>query len=203
MKKEIGSSGWAKSYERRRSYGAVRMKEIPLDPVLVARFASDGDSSAPNRAISERTKQGRLACRLCANAFYGPLFRAEVEASSGKYAKGIAGLRTQFVGTHSGDGRICAANLLAHHLEAKGDFQGAATILETLNNQQDLPLTWAGGWAADTRFHLGELYRKIGRSTDALTVEGRLQDQLMFADSDHPVLLALRARHSRAAGSEK
>ena len=191
------------AYERRRSYGVQRMKKIPLDPVLVARFASDGDSSAANRAISERTRQGRLACRLCGNPFYGPLFRAEAEASSGKYAQGMEGLRKQLATSEEGlgksNGLMCAANLLAHHLEAKGDFQGAATILETLNDQQDLSLTWAGGWAADTRFHLGELYRKIGRSADAQIVEGHLQEQLMFADPDHPILLALkRVLHERS-----
>lgn len=45
-----------------------------------------------------------------------------------------------------------------------------------------------------TELHLADLYRKMDRVADAEKVEGELRGMLVYADSDHPILLALQKR---------
>lgn len=177
----------------------LRLLTPPYSNAL-ALLAVNGDRSRIGGALTFGPN-GWLRCADC-TAFNVQLLHAELQASGNDHDRGMAALRALLQQARSGDERLTAANLLAHHLEEKSDMSGAAAGLEAVKGE-DLPLADLPAWATESRFHLAELYRRVGRTSDAEKVEADLRKQLMFADADHPILLALKRRESDGAVASK
>lgn len=85
---------------------------------------------------------------------------------------------------------IYASEALARALDAKGNTAGAIAVLEPF--ERDPHFDPGSIEQTEARFLLSTLYRKAGRISDARKVEAELLSLLRFADSDYPVLVALK-----------
>lgn len=97
----------------------------------------------------------------------------------------------------SGVRRFLYADTLATALAARGDLGRAIQVRE---EQADRPHrlhtqgVHLGSLWLRNHMALARLYRKTGRTADAARVEGELSRALAAADTNHPILLALRSR---------
>ena len=83
---------------------------------------------------------------------------------------------------------------LANAYEQEGDLQKAIEVLEAAAQSRmgDFSLRGAPHWMR-TQLRLAELYRKVGRDQEAITIENKLRKLLAYADSDHPILRKLQS----------
>ena len=125
---------------------------------------------------------------------------AEIELASGgglrhreRLETGVRALQEQEV---VGVRRFYYAETLADGLTRAGNTQAAIEVLQAVSLLRDRVYTRSGAngylWMR-TQKRLAELYRAAGRVTDAQGIELDLRAGLAVADSDHPMLIALKA----------
>jgi hypothetical protein len=81
--------------------------------------------------------------------------------------------------------RVLAAEALAGALEREGDLQGAAAALQPFEANPHFDPEDTLGSSAAARFHLAQLYRRLGRTTDAKKIEAELRALFVGADADY------------------
>ena len=86
---------------------------------------------------------------------------------------------------------------LAKHWESRGDLRKAVEVLERTSGEKTRALfAFHVGpgllfWMRD-QMQLAQLYRKVGQHQDAQKIEDELRKMLVYADPDHPILVALK-----------
>ena len=108
--------------------------------------------------------------------------------------KGLEGLRTFPVGAF-----YLGSETLARAYEKQGDLDAALRVLKRASDaKQKAAYSCAatggmsGEWWLRDELQLADLYRKIGRVPEAEQVENELRKMLIYADADHPIVLALK-----------
>jgi hypothetical protein len=113
------------------------------------------------------------------------ILRAEAELVRKHRKKAIELLREELANSVLPDERVAATALLSRILENAGDRNGALDVLQSISPN---PI-WAGlnvsVWSIELRFHLAQLYRMGGATSEAAKVESDLRKILANADSDH------------------
>lgn len=185
------------------------LADNPGDPVLIFMVRA-GMWSDVERAM-QRARQE-----------WGPLDASGIEITEGELAlakgddeHGIS-LLEDGLGSRGSVPRpsptfFLASDSLAGAYEKQGRLDQALRVLQRASSEKSRTLTdphWGPGnvvamWMT-SELHLADLYRKMGRVSDAEKIEGELSRLLIYADPDHPILRALQSRqHSdRGAGSK-
>jgi hypothetical protein len=86
---------------------------------------------------------------------------------------------------------IRASVTLADAWTLKGDLPRAIAVLEAAPQDESTP-----GSYLQMREKLSQLYRRIGRTTDARLIEDDLNNILAVAQNDHPIKRRLEKAHS-------
>lgn len=107
---------------------------------------------------------------------------------------------------------ILGSESLARAYEKQGRLDQALRVLQRVSTEKSRSLThpqeggpgsFASLWMT-SELQLADLYRKMGRLSDAEKVEDELRKMLVYADADHPILLALQKRaHNSAVVASK
>src|SRR5262249_32029715 len=94
---------------------------------------------------------------------------------------------------------------LARTYERQGKFNEALKVLLRASQSKGKTFSCAGvpsgQWWLSDRLQLADLYRKMGRLSEAEQVENDLRKMLVYADADHPIVRALKVRASSAVGN--
>ena len=94
---------------------------------------------------------------------------------------------------------------LARAYEQQGNRDAALRVLLQASNAKGKAFNcldggpMGGAWWLRTELQLADLYREMGRIPDAEKVEGELRKMLVYADADHPIVLALKKRETLSA----
>ena len=94
-------------------------------------------------------------------------------------------------------GRV--ALVVADAWRARGELERATTVLESETNNWLLETLDFGAvalWVV-ARDRLADLYRSMGRTKEAETIDAELLKLLAVADADHPVLARIKARQNK------
>jgi hypothetical protein len=67
------------------------------------------------------------------------------------------------------------------------------------SSEEDADGLMSGAWWLRTELQRADLYRKMGRVPEAEKVEDELRKMLIYADADHPIVLALKKRERLSA----
>jgi DNA-binding winged helix-turn-helix (wHTH) protein/tetratricopeptide (TPR) repeat protein len=131
--------------------------------------------------------------------------RGELAIAQGQTRRGVALLEKGLEAIHPF--RIGAFYLgsetLAQAYEKQGNLDAALRVLQKAADAKgkDCPgigLT-AGHWWLRNELQLADLYRTMGRILEAEQVENQLRKMLIYADADHPIVLALKKRETLSA----
>lgn len=147
--------------------------------------------------------------RSLRNTYPGPDYKltaGELALDEGHTTKGIALLETGLNARASlpQNSFFLGSESLARTYEKESKFDDALRILEQASAEKPriFGVAWPGFWMR-TELQLADLYRKMGRVSDAEKVEKELSKLLIYADPDHPILRALQERHQRIASSAR
>jgi len=112
--------------------------------------------------------------------------------------KGLDGVPTLHAGSF-----YLGSETLARTYEQQGDYSAALRALQraVAAKGKDCPHFGpvSGGWWLRNELQLADLYRKMGRILEAEQVENELRKMLIYADPDHPIVLALKKREPLSA----
>jgi tetratricopeptide (TPR) repeat protein len=86
---------------------------------------------------------------------------------------------------------------LARAWEQQGNQQKALQVLEQASRDKARAYPFSGPFWMRAHFRLAELYRQLGRETDARKIEAELLELLKYADPDHAILQQLRSPKAR------
>ena len=135
------------------------------------------------------------------NAVGIDIARGELALARGQKTEGIRLLQDGYasVRTHRNLRFFNGAEGLARALEAQGDLQGAARVLEEASQQKGLAAMMGGGsYWNKLRYQQARLYRKLGREAEAREIEVELRKLLVYADADHAISRELRQSQQAA-----
>lgn len=139
------------------------------------------------------------------NASPGPdyqLTAGELALDQGHTAKGVALLESGLKAHASWpvNAFFLGSESLAKTYEKQGKFDDALRILlqASAAKPRIFPQCSPAFWLR-TELQLADLYRTMGRVPEAEKVESDLRKMLVFADADHPIVLALQKRSSSRA----
>ena len=83
---------------------------------------------------------------------------------------------------------------LADAYRKQHKLDDALRVLQQGASYWGTPGNWSPPYRMRVRLKLADLYRELGRTSDAEKVEAGLEKDLAFADADHPILVALQHR---------
>ena len=79
----------------------------------------------------------------------------------------------------------------------------ALRVLQEGASYWGTPGNFSPAYRMRVRLKLADLYRELGRTSDAEKIEAGLRQELMFADADHPILVALQHRKGSNVSGEQ
>ena len=137
---------------------------------------------------------------------YGSLSEGAMELYRGNLKRAVAQLKHANAALFSGPSleisivgtRVLAAEALAGALEREGDLKRAAAALQPFETNPHFDPEDALGSSAAARFDLAQLYRRLGRTTDAKKIEAELRALFVGADADYTL-----ARLVQSAGNHQ
>jgi DNA-binding winged helix-turn-helix (wHTH) protein/tetratricopeptide (TPR) repeat protein len=121
------------------------------------------------------------------------ILEGAIKLKKGQIDDGIAILERRLP-QYQGATITCPAyELLADSYRQRGDLADAARTLQedALVRPSELPSLFL---RQRIQLQLADVYREMGRTANAEKVEADLRKELMFADPDHPILVALKKR---------
>lgn len=120
--------------------------------------------------------------------------RGQTDKGVGLLERGLEGMQSFPVGAF-----YLGSETLAQTYVRKGNFKAALRVLLRAANSKTKAAYscvanggMSGAWWLRNELQLAHLYRKMGRVREAEQVEGELRKMLIYADADHPILLALK-----------
>jgi DNA-binding winged helix-turn-helix (wHTH) protein/tetratricopeptide (TPR) repeat protein len=117
----------------------------------------------------------------------------QLALARGETAKGIVLLERALPQYEGSSATSLGYGALADAYRKQGKRSDAVRVLERESGVYGVG-NHAEAFRLRLRLQLADLYRELGRISDAQRIEGGLRKELAFADSDHPILLALARR---------
>jgi DNA-binding winged helix-turn-helix (wHTH) protein/tetratricopeptide (TPR) repeat protein len=135
------------------------------------------------------------------------IVRGELFIARGRTQEGIALLEKGLDAMHEFPLEVfyLGSETLARTYERQGKFDQALRILLRAYESKGktficVPIPSGQWWLSDA-LQLADLYRKMGRLSEAEHVENDLRKMLVYADADHPIVRALKERASLSASN--
>jgi len=122
------------------------------------------------------------------------LERGQTQKAITLLEKGIAAIHTLPTGAF-----YTGSEALARAYEWRGNFEAALRVLRQASDAKGKTYNcfsgfMSGAWWQRDKLQLADLYRKMNRIREAEQVENELRKMLIYADPDHPIVLALKER---------
>lgn len=186
----------------RKDFMAVRQKPSATNGLLLSVMGRCGLWNVVDASIRKFRKEVPQG----GNPPPVSIMQGELALARGKATEGIElleegrdGMRMMPTGAY-----FLGSEALAQAYENRGDLEAALRVLQEAQAAKGRAFSCTTGpmlgalWLR-TELELADLYRKMGRASDAEKVEDELRKMLAYADADHPVLLALQRRAHGAA----
>jgi tetratricopeptide (TPR) repeat protein len=130
--------------------------------------------------------------------------RGELYVARGRTREGIALLEQGLEGMHTFPvgAFYLGTETLAKAYERQGTLDEALRVLQRASEAKGKAYTClssgtsSGQWWLRDELQLADLYRKMGRIQEAGQVENELRKMLVFADPEHPIVVALQHREA-------
>jgi DNA-binding winged helix-turn-helix (wHTH) protein/tetratricopeptide (TPR) repeat protein len=202
---------------RRGVEAATRIPDDDIRRLALACFAfTSGDSMGVARQLEGYTGGDPMAVVLLARAghpnaaarveqrpaFSGNPHRhamlAEIGVARGSLAEAEVPLRSVIPAMRGGARRYMHSETIAHLMVRRGDVPGAIRVMEETRPGLEFaynPAGHTGYWWMRAQLRLADLYRRVGRVSEARVIEGDLLARLRHADADHPMLMELKKRN--------
>ena len=120
--------------------------------------------------------------------------RGLLALAKGETAEGIQLLEPNLQHRPGATGTSLAYESLADAYLKQHKINDALRVLQEGTSYRGVPGNLSAAYRLRLRLKLADLYRELGRISDAEQVEAGLRKDLAFADPDHPILVALQHR---------